>query len=561
MPAPSGIIWGAIASKSDLNQGRIGIKPTVTNLNGGTSRITMEVWYWTKMKTIDSVNNFAVSLNGMYYGDAFSVSINAPSNTAWSTDNQVYVGTWSIDRSRTSNPQIYYFKAYFDTVEYGGGAGDVEVSYTVPSKEKYTIQYNANGGSNAPSNQTKEYGTNITLSSTKPTREGHTFLGWGTSATDTTVDYNSGATYSSNSAITLYAIWKAYTYAVYFDANGGSNAPSGLTKTYGVDLPLPTSVPTRENYNFLGWNTFASATEPLYLAGGKYTNNNAVTLYAVWELAYVKPIIKELKVLRCNVNGVVEEAGTYAKISFEWETERAGSKYAVYYKLETEEAYYGGKQVTLSGNSGKVDAFILDTNGNKKEFSTEYTYDIKLNVADNNGFSPAESVINSLFIPIDWTENMKGVCFGEPATEEDGLLRLAYDKIDLDPKDELLYKGKPFFEKTLLWSGSEVMPETKSITLPKKISETKSGILLVFARGTYNLTTYFVPKEVVLAYTRTTHCFPLCTGMLDYIGSKTLNISDTKIEGHTDNDATGTNAISGITYHNELFYLVRVYEV
>jgi hypothetical protein len=83
----------------------------------------------------------------------------------------------------------------------------------------------------------------------------------------------------------------------------------------------------------------------------------------------------------------------------------------------------------------------------------------------------------------------------------------------------------------------------------------------VFARGTYNLTPYFVPKEVVLAYTRTTFCFPLCTGMLDYIGSKTLNISDTKIEGHTDNDATGTNGISGITYHNELFYLVKIYEV
>lgn len=35
---------------------------------------------------------------------------------------------------------------------------------------KYTIKYNANGGSGAPSSQTKTHGTNLTISSTIPTR-------------------------------------------------------------------------------------------------------------------------------------------------------------------------------------------------------------------------------------------------------------------------------------------------------------------------------------------------------------------------------------------------------
>ena len=48
----------------------------------------------------------------------------------------------------------------------------------------YTIKYNANGGSGAPSSQTKTYGTNLTLSSTKPTRGGYTFKGWALSQAD-----------------------------------------------------------------------------------------------------------------------------------------------------------------------------------------------------------------------------------------------------------------------------------------------------------------------------------------------------------------------------------------
>lgn len=42
----------------------------------------------------------------------------------------------------------------------------------------YTISYNANGGSGAPGSQTKTHGTDLTLSSTKPTRNGYNFSKW-----------------------------------------------------------------------------------------------------------------------------------------------------------------------------------------------------------------------------------------------------------------------------------------------------------------------------------------------------------------------------------------------
>jgi len=73
----------------------------------------------------------------------------------------------------------------------------------------YTVSYNANGGSGAPANQTKSYGTTLTLSSTKPTKAGYTFKNWNTKADGTGTTYSAGAAYTSNAAVTLYAQWTA----------------------------------------------------------------------------------------------------------------------------------------------------------------------------------------------------------------------------------------------------------------------------------------------------------------------------------------------------------------
>lgn len=78
----------------------------------------------------------------------------------------------------------------------------------------HTVAYNANGGSGAPSNQTKTYGTDLTLSSTKPTRAGYEFTGWNTKSDGTGTSYNAGATYKAaqnGGTETLYAQWKDIT--------------------------------------------------------------------------------------------------------------------------------------------------------------------------------------------------------------------------------------------------------------------------------------------------------------------------------------------------------------
>ena len=152
--------------------------------------------------------------------------------------------------------------------------------------ETYSIRYNANGGTGAPASQTKTYGVPLTLSAVKPTRAGYEFWGWATSRNATVSEYAPGERYTDEESVTFYAVWRyiPQTYEVKYDANGGGNTPARQTKTENVTLILTSTIPTRYGYTFKGWATSNSATSATYQAGGSYTANEGVTLYAVWEI-------------------------------------------------------------------------------------------------------------------------------------------------------------------------------------------------------------------------------------------------------------------------------------
>lgn len=145
----------------------------------------------------------------------------------------------------------------------------------------YSITYNANGGSDAPSVQEYDSGS-VTLSSAMPERSNYTFLGWSTSSDAVSADYQPAAAYSMSSNQTLYAVWKANSYIVTFDANGGScdTASKSVTydSTYGT---LPT--PANTGYTFTGWYTGESDTETVSELS-KVEISGAQTLYAHWSV-------------------------------------------------------------------------------------------------------------------------------------------------------------------------------------------------------------------------------------------------------------------------------------
>ena len=76
----------------------------------------------------------------------------------------------------------------------------------MPQATVYTLTYNANGGSGAPSKQTGN--GYVTISNTKPTRSGYTFLGWVTTASATSAQYGAGSLINLDKNIALYAVWQ-----------------------------------------------------------------------------------------------------------------------------------------------------------------------------------------------------------------------------------------------------------------------------------------------------------------------------------------------------------------
>jgi uncharacterized repeat protein (TIGR02543 family) len=286
--------------------------------------------------------------------------------------------------------------------------------YTTGALAHHTVSYNANGGSGAPGSQTKWYGSTLTLSSTKPTRTGYTFQGWATSSSGS-VAYSAGGTYSSDSDVTLYAVWKANTWTVSYNANGGSGAPSSQTKTYGVTLTLSSTKPTRTDYNFKGWATSASGAVA-YAAGGSYTANAAVTLYAVWELAYVKPRLTSFSAQRCNSGGTASESGTYAKVAFSWATDKTVSAIKIQHKLTTASSWTD-TSVTASGTSGSVSQ-VIGSNG----LSAESTYLVRAYVSDSDGTTYSSEIsLGTTKYPIDVKSGGKGVAFGKVSEKEDAV--------------------------------------------------------------------------------------------------------------------------------------------
>ncbi len=207
--------------------------------------------------TLQAFDN--IGIKGYYWG-----TNSAPTNYTSVTTNKL------ILEKTVSNPGTYYLIAK-----------DAEDNIKTASVTFYKTTLNVNGGSVTPSILLTKSGNSITLPT--PTRSGYTFLGWSTNSTATSPTYQPGGSFTSNANTTLYAIWKANTYTVTYDANGGTGAPSSQTKNHGVNLTLSSTRPIRTGYTFLGWATSSTATSADYQPGASFTTNANVVLYAVWE--------------------------------------------------------------------------------------------------------------------------------------------------------------------------------------------------------------------------------------------------------------------------------------
>ena len=272
-----------------------------------------------------SANNSTIYVTGHFHnngstwdssGSRFTLSIDGIGNI-YDRRHTFSGNSFDFSASRgvgtSYNNRTYTVHAWWDSSGFSHGTDYATTTVTVPAvaRPTYTVSYNANGGSGAPSNQTKQHDITLTLSSVKPTRDGYEFAGWGTSATDTGVKYPAGGQYTGNANITLYAIWtNVAKLTLAYNANGGSGAPSSQTHLINTVSKISGVKPTRDKYVFLGWSTSSTATKATYIVDGQYTNNSftdgaTVTLYAVWTKKspsiYINSLERSFKSVWVNV--------------------------------------------------------------------------------------------------------------------------------------------------------------------------------------------------------------------------------------------------------------------
>lgn len=389
--------------------------------------LNVDVCFWSKY-SVDDVNNELFFDDRSSSGSATtskgskSIKTYDDSGSGWNARNAITLLSYKQTYSRGTSASTRYLYAKLTGVDRVGGTMYVNTTVEIPALASYTVSYNANGGSNAPSSQTKWHGKTLTLSSDVPTRAGYTFQGWALSKADADAGnyyYGPGTSCGRNENLTLYAIWKANTYTVSYNTNGGTGAPGSQTKTHGVTLTLSSTIPTRTNYTFLGWATSASG-GVAYSAGGSYTANTGATLYAVWSLNYKKPRIANLVVNRCLQGGAASDDGTYMRVKFDWSCDKNISSIVV-------------KWTDSSGVSGSSTFYPSGTGGSMNEIvggslSVEKAYAVEIFVHDAVDYSPASTTLYGKKFVMDFLAGGNGVAFGK-AAERNGWAEFGFHAV------------------------------------------------------------------------------------------------------------------------------------
>lgn len=154
------------------------------------------------------------------------------------------------------------------------------VLYAQWKTTEYTIRYNVCGGTGAPGTQTKEYGKDVTLSSTIPQKDGYVFKGWNTAYDYKGTDYASGGKYSAEKSVTMYAEWVGEKVNVNLDATSGTCSEASVNVTVGDNFSsLP--VPECDSKHFTGWFADEELTVPVLLKSQVPVMDDT-TFYAGW---------------------------------------------------------------------------------------------------------------------------------------------------------------------------------------------------------------------------------------------------------------------------------------
>lgn len=215
-------------SGTDIGQGgtlSMDIKNNTSNtititIGVTTSKEDIVLPSYMKVITLATVAKYNLTLNKSTGVSTIYYKVNGASSYTSTTTNK----TLSVNRGTTyyyyGVPQTGYTMNSCTSSSPCSGTMTSSVTKTLTASRKtYTISYNANGGTGAPSSQTKTYGITLTLSNTKPVKIGYPFLGWTINSNGSGTVYQPGGSFTTNANTTLYAKYSTTltNYTVYLD--------------------------------------------------------------------------------------------------------------------------------------------------------------------------------------------------------------------------------------------------------------------------------------------------------------------------------------------------------
>lgn len=137
----------------------------------------------------------------------------------------------------------------------------------------------------------------VVVSSTVPTRDGYTFVGWNTAANGSGTAKAAGDDVVLTSDVVLYAQWRQ-NFTVTYDLNSGTADPicSGGTYYVGQSVTVCSTTPTKTSSSFLGWLVYKTGDKntTVTVTAGQFTMPAYnVTIEAQWETVYYHIYYKE----------------------------------------------------------------------------------------------------------------------------------------------------------------------------------------------------------------------------------------------------------------------------
>lgn len=143
---------------------------------------------------------------------------------------------------------------------------------------QYTLHYAINGGTvtsgSLPGDQLYNTGTSVGPVFSSVSRTGYNFGGWSNGSTTVA----SGGSFIIAADSVLTAIWNPINYVISYESDGGSTAPSSITKQIGQSYTVGAAV-SKPGYNFAGWSNGSSV---VGAGAGIVMGSSDVTYTAQW---------------------------------------------------------------------------------------------------------------------------------------------------------------------------------------------------------------------------------------------------------------------------------------